>query len=191
MKAYEIKGHKVTFDEATHKYTVDGYEVPSVSTILKDTIFNKKYSSVKCSTTNAAALWGTQIHVAIENKNPMLLDTVQEQRYNEFWQLLKSIDQEIHNQEQIVFYKHNGKVVYVGTYDLLLGDTLADIKCTYNLDMNYLSWQLNLYRMAYEQLHDTTIKSLYAFWLPKRKKGKVAEVEMKEDKELLEFVESL
>ena len=42
MKQYEILGHKVTFDEETHTYTVDGVEVPSVSTILGETLFRRK-----------------------------------------------------------------------------------------------------------------------------------------------------
>ena len=40
MKQYEILGHKVTFDEETHTYTVDGVEVPSVS-ILGEIIQKK------------------------------------------------------------------------------------------------------------------------------------------------------
>lgn len=195
MKQYEILGHKVTFDEETHTYTVDGVEVPSVSTILKDTIFNKKYSGVSQETLNAAALWGTQIHVAIEDKNPMLLNETQEQRYNEFWQIIEEEKLDIISQEEIVFYEHNGKVVYIGRYDLSLkngqDEELGDIKCTYNLDMNYLSWQLNLYRMAKEQMYKKKIKGLKAFWLPKRQKGKMREVAMKENEELLEFIGGL
>jgi hypothetical protein len=94
-----------------------------------------------------------------------------------------------------VFYEHNGKVVYIGRYDLSLknghGEELCDIKCTYNLDLNYLSWQLNLYRMAKEQMYKKQIKGLKAFWLPKRQKGKMREVAMKENEELLEFIGGL
>ena len=195
MKQYEILGHKVTFDEETHTYTVDGVEVPSVSTILGETLFKRKYSGVNPEILNAAAIWGNQVHVAIEDKNPMLLNETQEQRYNEFWQIIEEEKLDIISQEEIVFYEHNGKVVYIGRYDLSLkngqDEELGDIKCTYNLDMNYLSWQLNLYRMAKEQMYKKKIKGLKAFWLPKRQKGKMREVAMKENEELLEFIGGL
>ena len=63
--------------------------MPSVSTILGETLFKRKYSGVNPEILNAAALWGNQVHVAIEDKNPMLLNETQEQRYNEFWQIIE------------------------------------------------------------------------------------------------------
>ena len=115
MKQYEILGHKVTFDEETHTYTVDGVEVPSVSTILGETLFKRKYSGVNPEILNAAALWGNQVHVAIEDKNPMLLNETQEQRYNEFWQIIEEEKLDIISQEEIVFYEHKFfEIVYIG-----------------------------------------------------------------------------
>ena len=63
--------------------------------------------------------------------------------------------------------------------------SLIDIKTTAELDMEYLSWQLSFYELAY----GSKFKKLYCLWLPKRGLGKLVEIKRKPKKELLKVLE--
>ena len=52
-----------------------------------------------------------------------------------------------------------------------------DVKTTYAVDKKYLSYQLTMYAMAYEQMHEKKIDKLAGIWLPKKSKGKLVDVE--------------
>ena len=58
----------------------------------------------------------------------------------------------------------NGEAVAAGRLDLVLTKDgnigLGDIKRTSTLDKEYLAYQLNLYRIAYQQCYDTEISFL-------------------------------
>jgi len=58
--------------------------------------------------------------------------------------------------------------------------SLADAKTTYNLDLEYISWQLSMYELA----KGKQFKKLYAIWLPKRKPAQLVEVERKSKEEI-------
>ena len=47
---------------------------------------------------------------------------------------------------------------------------LGDIKSTYNLDINYLGYQLNMYRLAFMQDYDQKISFLRAIHLRGKKR---------------------
>ena len=176
-----ILGHVVEFDELTHTYTVDGVIVPSVSTILGATLFKGKYDGVDLSVLRAKAEWGKQVHHAIETDDVSNLDELQFQKYDEYLGITLKNDLQPLLHEQVVFYKVDDKVVYIGTFDLLaqqLGSLLlCDIKTTYTLDLNYLIWQLSMYKLAYEQMYQKEIDGLFAIWLPKRESGKFVRVD--------------
>ena len=65
--------------------------------------------------------------------------------------------------------------------------SMLDIKTTYELDMEYLSWQMSFYYYAKQ---DYDVKKIYAIWLPKRKKGSLVEVQLKTFQEI-EYVINL
>lgn len=177
-----ILGHEVLFDEKTHVYTVDGVVVPSVSKILGTTLFKSKYDGVSSFVLDNAASFGSGVHHAIETDDISNLDDLQFKKYDEYLGLVikNKIKPLVH--EQIVFYKHNGVIVFIGTFDLLAmymdKMVLCDVKTTYELDYNYLLWQLSMYALAYEQMYGVDILGLYVFWLPKRKKGLFGRVDI-------------
>lgn len=173
----------VEFIKDTHQYIVNGVITPSVSEVLRETIFYDKYSDVPEAVLQKAAAFGTAVHHAVEHDDDTLLDDTQRRVFADYKRLIKEHGITPIKHEQIVYTDD-----YAGTFDMLADidgkQVLVDIKTTYNLDLEYLSWQLSLYAYAYG--HDG---DLYAIWLPKRKKGKVVKVDRKDESEILEMLE--
>ena len=63
---------------------------------------------------------------------------------------------------------------YASSIDIIFDDlTLADIKTTSRLDMEYLSWQLSIYAHLFEmQNPGLKVPRLLAIWLPKPRYGR-------------------
>ena len=170
----------VEFFEDGHIYLVNGVIVPSVSTILGATLFKGKYDSVPPFVLQRAAQFGTGVHEAIENGEWLGLDDVQYKVYQNYLKLLKTEDITPTAHERIVNYGYD----YAGTYDMdcmIKGaDCLADVKTTYALDIEYLSWQLSMYELASGKRYE----KLYAIWLPKRKGAELVEIARKSKEEI-------
>lgn len=189
-----IGGRVVEFDSEEHIYKVDGVIVPNVTTILNETVFKGKYRNVPRHILENASRFGRQIHNAIERKDDFFLSDLQRLKYNEFWQLVKENDIEVVEQELIVYYvcEKTGKVLFIGMLDLTIIYKglldISDIKTTYVLDKESLSWQLAFYKIAYEQLFNKKINKGSAFWLPKRKRGGFYKIDYKSKEQVLELV---
>lgn len=187
-----IGGRTVEFDSETHIYKVDGVVVKSVTNYLNDTVFKGKYGNVPIEVLERARKFGHEIHNAIEFEDDFWLSDLQRLKYNEFFRMIKQNDIEIVEKEQIVYYVIDDEVVYIGKFDLIvywLNELfIADVKTTYNLDYDYLSYQLGFYKLAYEQLYNKKIADGLAFWLPKRKSGEMVKITPKSKNEVLELV---
>lgn len=174
----------VEFLKDTHTYLVDGIIVPSVSTILSQTIFADKYKDVPDFVLQRAAEFGTAIHNAIEHESDDDLTDEQQVVYNRWLKLKTKHNIKAVEQEQIIHLGHQ----YAGTFDMMAeidGELcLVDIKTTYNLDKEYLSWQLSLYAYAKE-----FGGKLVAIWLPKRKGAELVVIEPKPHYEIDKLLE--
>lgn len=168
------------FIEETHTYLLNGKKLPSVSTILGDTIFSDKYAGVDEYILRRAAQFGTNVHKAIELEMTFMLNDEELEVYKK-WLFLKE-------RKGIEPYKKENKVhldeLYAGTYDMeamINGEKcLCDIKTTYELDLEYISWQLSLYELASGKRFD----KLYAIWTPKRQSAELREVKRRTQTEL-------
>lgn len=174
----------VKFIKETHQYLVDGILVPSVSTILKETLFADKYKDVPEFVLQKAAAFGTAIHDAIEHDDSSSLDPDQMIVFDRWKNLQESKNIEPVKQEQIVHHEKE----YAGTFDMIAKingeECLVDIKTTYQLDKEYLSWQLSMYAYAYGHTG-----KLYAVWLPKRKDAQLVEIPAKPEEQIIELLE--
>lgn len=151
-----IDGHLLEYLDDTHSYLVDGVIVPSVTQILKIR-FGGKYSHVSRAVLNRAAQRGTEVHQAIQDwcetgKESDLLEL------RNFKFLQKRYGFEVMENETPVILWRDGVPVAAGRLDLVLRDSEGrigggDIKRTSTLDKGYLAYQLNLYRIAYEQCY--------------------------------------
>lgn len=179
----------IEFLEKEHIYLKDGMIVPSVSEILHF-IFPDKYKNVPKNVLNKKANYGTKVHEAIEKfeKDGQLdiskLNIHQKIAIDQYIKLKNTFDIKVLEQEQIISYEYE----YCGRFDMIAivdgKKSLCDIKTTSILDIEYLSWQLSYYELAYGK----KFEELYAIWLPKKDLGRVVIIERKSKKELLDKI---
>lgn len=182
METWEIRGGTLEYDDESHIYIYDGICLPSITQILQ-VRFGKKYDGVDNRVLNKAAEKGTLIHKAIEN----LCKTGEVEDYKEvrnFLFLQKHYDFKVVDNEIPVVLFENDIPIAAGRLDLILdinnGLYLADIKRTAILDKEYLGFQLNLYRIAFQQCYGKRIKGLRGIHLRENKR-KFVPIPIKED----------
>lgn len=147
-----INENDLEFIEETHTYLVDGIIVPSVTQILQ-VRFGGKYHYVDQDLLRKRAQEGTRVHKAIETwcKDGTESD-LPELRNFKF--LMKQYGFEVlRNEVPVILY--DDEPIAAGRLDLVIKMNGqiggADIKRTSGLDKQYVAYQLNLYRIAYEQ----------------------------------------
>ena len=159
---WSIIGHDLEFLDDIHQYICDGRCVPSVTQVIRSK-FAHKYDWVNEITLRKASDKGTETHKAIEDycKEGKESD-LPEVRNFKFLQ--KKYGFEVLANEVPVILFQDEKPICAGRLDLVLktkeGLTLADIKRTSTLDKEYLGYQLNLYRIAYQQCYGQEITAL-------------------------------
>lgn len=169
LETWELKGHKVEYDDKTHSYFVDDVEVPSITQIMKID-FGHKYDDVDEEVLRNASERGTFIHNAIENycKTGEEINVIE---LKGFKMLQRKNDFDILQNEIPIVLFRNDEPVACGRLDCVLleeGKTgLGDIKTTYELDIDYLKTQLNLYKLGYEQTYGEEIEFLRGIHLRK------------------------
>ena len=162
METTEIKGGILEYIDETHTYLYDGVVLPSITQLLK-VKFGNKYNGIPKETLERAAEQGTAVHKAIEDYEQGGYESaLPELRNYKFLKKAYKFDC-IQNEVPVVLF-WNGEAVAAGRLDLVLTEGekigLGDIKRTSALDKNYLAYQLNLYRIAYQQCYDTQIEFL-------------------------------
>ena len=162
IESIEIKGHTLEYIDESHTYLVDGLIVPSITQILKFK-FNKKYDGIPKGTLQRAAELGTQMHEVIQNYEEQGTESdIKELRNYKFlkkqykWQCLA-------NEVPVILW-HDDDIIGAGRLDMVISMNgqvgLADLKRTSVLDKEYLGYQLNLYRFAYQQSYGEEIEFL-------------------------------
>ena len=162
MEIFEIKGGVLEYIDETHTYLYDGVVLPSITQVLK-VKFGGKYDGIPKATLKRAAERGSEVHKAIEDFEKQGIESKLPELRN--WKFLKKAYKFIclDNEVPVVLFKDDEPIA-AGRLDLVLGEKgvigLGDIKRTATLDKNYLAYQLNLYRIAYQQCYDTDISFL-------------------------------
>lgn len=149
----EINGHTLEYFEDEHLYLVDGVVVPSITQLLK-VRFGNKYEHIHRDTLQRASEAGTQVHDAIQRlcEDGEVSDLPE---VRNFMFLQKQYGFEVIENETPVILFMEDEPIAAGRLDMVIrmdgkiGG--ADIKRTSQLDKYYLAYQLNLYRIAYQQ----------------------------------------
>lgn len=162
METKIIKGGVLEYIDETHTYLYDGVVLPSITQLHK-VKFGNKYNGIPKETLERASVQGTAVHKAIEDYEQHGIESnLPELRNYKFLKRAYNFDCK-DNEVPVVLFR-DGEAVACGRLDLVLteGDKigLGDIKRTSTLDKNYLAYQLNLYRIAYQQCYDTQIEFL-------------------------------
>ena len=181
MKTWELCGKTLEFIEETHTYLVDGIVVPSVTELISDP---DKYKNVPFDVLEKARKRGNEIHEAIEKLvnlgeyDPIVSDFVMIRQKEGF----ETIGAEL----PVIVFRNNIPFA-AGRLDLFIanknGYGLADVKTTSKLDIPFLTKQLNLYRIGFQQCYGFEIKFLCAIHI--RNGAKYKEIEIKDLEELL------
>lgn len=167
MSSWEIKGHVLEYIDDTHSYICDGVILPSITQIMKIK-FGNKYAGIDKFVLNRAAQKGTEVHEAIERYcKKGEISNLKEVKNFIFLKKHYGFNV-IDNEVPILLFKDN-KPVAAGRLDLVLDIKgsigIGDIKRTATLDKHYLGYQLNLYRIGYQQSYDKEVKYLSGLYL--------------------------
>lgn len=161
METWNINGHYLEFDNEEHIYICDGVIVPSVTTILK-AMFND-YANVSRYVLEQASAKGTALHEAIE----IYEKTGQESDFREFKNYLflkKHFGIKNISNELPVIYEESGKVIFAGRLDQIIEIDgklgINDFKRVSAPNKQKIAYQLNLYKLGYEQTYQEHINSL-------------------------------
>lgn len=155
----------VVFDKGSHTYFLDGKQLSGITSLLERKLFPDKYAGVDEETLHKAADYGTQVHEQIatdDGADEFVLDEVLNYRKIITANNLKPIAH-----EYLVTDSEN----YASAIDLVFDNEdgtvdLADIKTTYKLDKDYVSWQLSIYAYMFELCNPgLKVANLYGLWL--------------------------
>lgn len=161
MKTFEINGHIVEFIPETHQYLVDGMLTPCVSNILAYK-FND-YGTVSREILQRASEKGTELHAAIESYEQD--GTTSELREFKNYLFLKKHYGFVNIANEVpVIYEKDGTVLFVGTLDQVIEMDgkcgINDFKRVSTPNKQKIAYQLNLYKLAYEQSYGKTVDFL-------------------------------
>ena len=163
IESWNIAGGVLEYIDDTHTYIFNGIILPSITQVL-NVKFGKKYEGISKDVLKKAAMRGSAVHKAIEDYEKYNINDLGCTELNN-WKFLKKAHKFkcIDNEVPVVLFKDDEPVA-CGRLDLVLEEDgqvgLGDIKRTSRLDKDYLRYQLNLYRIAYQQCYGTEIKFL-------------------------------
>lgn len=181
----------IEFVKEAHVYLIDGIIVPSVTEILRETLFPDLYENIPQYILEKASKRGKKIHKAIEKENDTDLSFSENLAYKEWLFLKNKYEIQCYKNEVLVHYKN----LYCGRIDLIakIEDTfiICDIKTTYKLNIEYISWQLSFYKYAYENMFNKKLSKAYCIWLPNKKMGKLVEIETKSKIDVINLAKNI
>ena len=157
-----INGEELEYFDDGHIYLVNGVQVPSITEMMK-VRFGHKFDGVPKDVLQKASEMGTRLHKAVERyvehgeesdlvemRNFMFL-----QKHYRFMCISSEVPVILHRDDEPIAAGRLDLVIEIdGKYGL------ADVKRTSVLDKDYLFYQLNLYRIAYEQCYTKKIEFL-------------------------------
>ena len=165
---------RVEFDEEYHRYFLDRQELKGITGVISRYLFPHKYSNVPERILERAKDKGHEIHKACELYN--IFPTVYDDSLPELRQYVALL-----NENKIVpleaEYLVSNKETHATKIDMIDEQiNLYDIKTTFALDKNYLSWQLSICAYLFEiENPGVTVGKLYGIWL--RETAKLVEVQ--------------
>ncbi len=198
MKAPELTTSPIIFDHEAHEYLLIGEDFTStvysgVTSILSEVLFPNKYKDVGDDVLARAAARGTRIHELCQASDTIPTDRREgDEQY----------DAEVTNYE--LLKASNGITMIANEYLVSRDDwgvasqidcvdsegNLYDIKTTYRLDTEYVSWQLSFYAEMFEA-QNPTLKAgkLYAIWL-RGTESKLVEVPRKKPEQVEQVIQA-
>ena len=198
MKATDLTASPIIFDPEAHEYLLIGDDFTStaysgVTSILSQVLFPSKYKDVDEEVLARAAARGTRIHELCQATDTIPTEPQEgdEQYVSEVtnYELLKvANDITMVANEYLVSRDDWGIASQIDCVDS--EGNLYDIKTTYRLDTEYVSWQLSFYAEMYEA-QNPTLKAgkLFAIWL-RGTESKLVEVPRKTPAQIQQVIDA-
>ncbi len=163
--------NRILYEDITHTYidVESGKELSGCTIVLKRYGISPNYSAIPDSVMDNASERGSRIHKEISDY--INFGTCETEAQKEYAKLgLDSIASE---------YLVSDNEHYATSIDVVLGDcSLVDIKTTYTLHVNYLSWQLSINAYLFElQNPELKVPKLYGAYYKKDGTFSVVEVQ--------------
>ena len=186
--SYILPNSGVQFIEDSHQYWLGDVQLSGITGILSKHLFPHKYGGVPKHILENAAHRGTLVHDACRDWDMIGSYYISdEDREDDL--VVEFIENYIKLAEKYKFRSiFNEYLVTDGTHYASAIDNvfeidgklaLGDIKTTYKLDKEYLSWQLSIYKYLFEAQTGIKVEKLYAIWV--RNGGELIEVQYKGD----------
>ena len=182
----QLKNSGVIFREEDHTYWLNGKQLQGITGILSRQLFPNKYADVPEHILKNAAKRGTEIHEACEAFDMFGISSREEVDW--YAKLQKDEGLEIIESEYLVTDNdaYASAIDKVGT--VKGKNALLDIKTTYSLDIDSISWQLSIYKYFFNLLNpDIEIDGLFAIWI--RDGAKLVEVKEQPQEEVVRLLE--
>lgn len=198
MKATDLSNSQLRFFKEAHEYlridedfTAKRYS--GVTSILGRVLFPNKYKDVDADVLERAAARGTRIHELCQASDTIPTDAQEgdeayKQEVENYKALKESNDITMIANEYLVSRGDWGIASQIDCVDS--EGNLYDIKTTYRLDPEYVSWQLSFYAEMYEH-QNPTLKAgkLYAIWL-RGTESKLVEVPRKTPEQIEQVIKA-
>ena len=182
MNNIQLVKSPVVFDEGAHTYTLGDKQLHGITGMIGRQLFPNKYHDVPKFILERAAERGHHVHSECQfmDESGLPSDCIEAQQYT---QIRKSNGFSALANE----YTVSDEIYFASNIDCVWGNNdgdiiLADIKTTYSLDEEYLSWQLSIYAYLFEgQNPGLKVKGLYGVWLYKGDKAELVHIQRKSD----------
>jgi hypothetical protein len=156
METWNLGKYVIEYWEDTHEYLVNGLLLPSITTILKKK-FGNKYKNVAPEVLRKASEKGTYMHQTIQDYEEDGIDDLGSVELQNYKFLKKHYGWKVIYSEIPVVLSINDEPIAVGRLDQIIQieDELGvnDLKRTSIFDKEYVAYQTNLYKIAYEQTY--------------------------------------
>lgn len=195
MRNLKLNKTNVEFNSVLHEYTLNKQKLQGITKVIHERLFPNEYKDVPEAILNKAAERGSRIHNAIElfercgmpTDNCPELDSYLEEREKDGQDFLLN-----HRESEYIV---TDSEQYASAIDMVYqsskGFILADIKTTYKLNIEYVSWQLSVYAYLFKLVNPTRkIAGLYAIWL-RGDKSKVVQVQQHTEEEVKKLLYTL
>lgn len=195
--SYILPNCGVRFYEDKHQYWLGDKQLQGITGILGRQLFPKQYDSVPDYILENAARRGSAVHDMAQQYDMFETYSIPDNS--------KDDDKAIEFIENYVRLATQYKYKNIANEYLVTDNTdyasaidkvfemdgklcLGDIKTTYKLDTEYVSWQLSIYKYLFEVQTGLTVQGLYAIWL--RENGKMVMVEDKGEERVKALLEA-
>ncbi len=143
----------VVFNPVGHTYTLNGKKLNGITHVIKDKLFPDEYKNVPKHILKQAAIRGSEIHKVIEMWDSCSIRThgsIELKNYINLSYRNKFLLHQIQSEYLVTDGEQYASAIDKVYEDGNGGVILADIKTTYMLNMDYVSWPLSIYKYIFK-----------------------------------------